>query len=86
MSQVYCFHCKYLKKRFENYFDGKFMKGGPEGARWSERKFLMPHALCRRKECFKIIDGKRIRVIGQAQLNENYDCPHYKKKRWWSIL
>ena len=50
------------------------------GAKWAERKFLMPHALCRREECFEIIDGKKIRIKGQAQLNKNGDCPHFRKK------
>lgn len=81
MSQAYCCDCKYLKRRFENYFDGKFTKYGTTQARWSDRKFLMPHPLCRRKECFEIISGKKTRVRGQAQLNKNCDC-HYFRKKW----
>jgi hypothetical protein len=84
MSQVYCYKCKYLKKRFENYFDGRFTKSGMTGAKWSQYKFLMPFPLCRRKECFKIIDGKKTRIKGQAQLNINYDCPYFKKI-WWKF-
>ena len=80
MSKVYCCDCKYFKRRFENYFDGRFTKCEIRAMRWSERKFFMPYALCRRKECFEIIDGKKKRVKGQAQLNKNCDCPYFKKK------
>jgi len=73
-----------LKKRFENYFDGRFTMDGITQARWSQHKFLMPYALCRRKECFEIIDGKKTRFQGQAQLNKNHDCPHFKKL-WWKF-
>ena len=84
MAKIYCYKCKYLKRRFENYFDWRFVTSMAEGIKWSEHKFLMPHALCRRKECFKIIDGKNLRFQGQAQLNRNNDC-HYFKKKWWKF-
>ena len=82
MNKVYCYDCRYLKRRFENYFDWIFVNGKQTGARWSRRKFLMPHALCRRGECFEIIDGEKVRIKGQAQLNCDHDCSYYKKK-WW---
>lgn len=80
MSKIYCCDCRYFKRRFENYFDGSFTKSGSVQIRWSERRFLVPHPLCRRKECFEIIDDKKTRVKGQAQLNGNDDCPYFKKK------
>jgi hypothetical protein len=84
MSPVYCYDCRYFKRRFENYFDGNFTQSGIVGAKWSQRKFLMPYALCRREECFELIDGKKMRVRGQAQLNKNCDCPYFKKK-WFKF-
>lgn len=43
----------------------------------------MLRPLCVRKECFEITDGKKTRIKGQAQLNENNDCPYFKKK-WFA--
>lgn len=85
MSIVDCYNCSYLKRRWENYYSADFIGGGYTGAKWSRIKFLMPHALCRHESCFKKIDGKKTRMIGQAQLNKNHDCPYYKEK-WWRCL
>jgi len=65
-----------------------FLHGGANNsfmlreAKWSKRKFLMPHALCRHENCFKVVDDKKNRFQGQAQLNVNSDCIYFKKK-WW---
>jgi len=84
MFVVNCENCKYLKQRFENYFDWSFITSTNIGCKWSKRKWLMPYPLCMRKECFEIIDGRKIRFQGQAQLNKNHDCPHFKKI-WWKF-
>jgi hypothetical protein len=85
MDKIYCFDCRLFKRKFENYFSYEFTKIEHVGARWSQRKFLMPHRVCCHEDCFKIVDGKKVRVSGQAQLNVSNNCGHFKKKKWFNL-
>ncbi len=79
-KQVYCYDCRLLKKKREHYYSDHFGRCGPVGAKWSEWKWRMPMALCQHESCFEVIDGSKLRLRGQAQLNKNHDCSHYKEK------
>lgn len=81
-NEIFCYDCTNLKKKREHYYSSEFIWGGPQGTKWSEKKWTMPHPLCQHKSCFEEIDGKMARMRGQFQLNEKHNCPYFKKK-WW---
>ena len=79
-KENYCFDCKLLKRKRENFYSDHFGYGGPTGAKWSEWKWRMPMAFCQHRFCFEEVEGKMMRIRGQVQLNKNHDCIYYKEK------
>lgn len=91
--ETYCKNCKFYRRGGEARIDAKFVDGESIGSYRYVSLFGVGMQACQHSICFNtkvykdIVNGKQIdkeRIAGQAQLNENLDCEHYKRK-WWKF-